>query len=270
MWGMSPRPLALSALACTLALVGPASAQAGVDSWATQRLTLHGTPHVLSRSDVNPTRPPAALPAMQPLLHSTLGPHSLRVQAAPALLGWRAHLPVLEPEAERALRWLGTVTAGDPRPRQLVLQLVDRQARYTLHQAHPAHSQLRVELLLPMDTTPASRSVALAQGLALALHEASHALRPATARDRDDDEYRASLLAACYLIDGLQRGDRMRLAVPAPQAGDFTIRHSDAARARAIADLTQAVDSPVIKGDDAVARQTLLAFCSRRLGEPAH
>ena len=270
MRGMTPRlPLSMLA-ACACVLLAPASAHStGVDTWGTRRLSLHGQPHVLSHSDVNPSRPAAALPARQALLQRALGPHRLQVDAAASLGDWQRHGPILVPEAERALAWLAKLAPTDGRSRLLVLHLVDRRSRYTLRQVSPAVTQVRVDLLLPVDATPSSPSVALAQGLALALHEASHALRPPQARDRDDDEYRASLLAACYLVDGLQRGDRLRLQAPPPRPGDFSVQHSEAAREQAIADLAQAAGTHAVDGGDLPRKAAMLGFCQQRLARPA-
>ena len=46
----------------------------------------------------------------------------------------------------------------------------------------------------------------MARALGLALHEAVHALR-GDGDDRAADEYRASLVEACYLLDTARAGD---------------------------------------------------------------
>lgn len=271
MRGMSPR--ALPCLLPALLVVATASARqpaATVDTWSTQRLSLRGQPHLLSHSQVNPARPAATgLPAMQPLLARELAGHRLEVQVASTLgSDWSTALPVLQPEADRALRWLARLSPDDRRPRRLAMHLVDRGQRYELQHAHPAAHAVQLTYLMPVDAAPPSRSIALAQGLALGLHEASHALRPQAARDRGDDEYRASLLAACYLIDGLQPGDRMRLQAPPAGRGDFTVRHSEGARSRAIADLVQVAGGDRLDGADLARKATLLGHCQRRLAQP--
>ena len=149
---------------------------------------------------------------------------------------------------------------------------------------HPAKDAVRIDLLVPTDREPDSRSASVASALAIALHETVHALRDETA-ERAEDEYRASLVENCYRLDVARAGDVIGLdggaapgAVdrdardPAPAStrpGDFTIRHSREAAARVLADLRRAAGVARLGAADIDALRRARAFCHRRVRLPA-
>jgi hypothetical protein len=123
-----------------------------------------------------------------------------------------------------------------------------------------------VDLLVATDPAPASRSAVAARALGLALHEAVHALRDDRHATRAEDEERASLVEACYLLDTVRAGDTFHFVL-APPGGreEFTRKHSARANVRVMEALRLATGVERLRSDDRVALQRARAFCQLRL-----
>lgn len=251
------------------------------DHWGVRRIPGR-VPAIASLSEVNRDKPAPTAPLRPVLLRAaTKGPDAVTVRVDEALAAtWLPYADRVEPELRRALDWLARIDATDPRGLQLDITLVDRDVHRHERRRHPATDAVRIDLLVPADREPASRSAGVAAALAIALHETVHALRDAET-DRAEDEYRASLVESCYLLDVARAGDVIELdggtapggdggaaAVPVGP-GDFTVRHSREAAARVLADLRRAAGVARIGDADFAALQRARAFCHQRLRVPA-
>lgn len=259
--------VALAALLAAACAPGP---QSGIDSWAVRR-NLDGEAGITSISEINLGRPPAARP-LQPLVlrKAMRGRLQATVQIdAPLTDSWKAAAPLLEPELDGALDWLSRIAATEPRGVRLQVTLVGRDAQHRERRRHPAQSAVVIDLLVPVDAAPSSRSAAVAQALALALHEAVHALRDPADKDRDADEYRASLVNACYLLDVIRSGDMLKFPVaPAPPGDDLARRHSHDAAVRVMRDLRRVAGHERLQSNDIDALRKARRYCMQRLQSP--
>lgn len=256
-----PALIALSCIACA-APPGPAA-----DGWSIER-RLGAAPALISTSEINRATPPArAALASEPVRSLARGRWRVSLAAEPALAPhWKAGAALLDPELERALDWLARLGDREPRALELRLTLVGEHGARRHVVRHPAGQALVVDLLVPVPDAVRSRSAALDAALATGLHEVSHALRgQGPSGERHADELRASLVAACFRIEGLQRGDRLRFpAQPAPQA-DFIHAHSAQAAHQANDALRDALGADVLEGSDLAGRARLQARCRQRL-----
>lgn len=257
-----PALLALSCLACAVPPGPPA------DGWSIER-RMGAAPVLISTSDINGATAPARSPlAREPVRSAERGRWRVALAAEPAIAGqWQAGAALLDAELGRALDWLARLGRDEPRTLELRLTLVGERGARRHVARHPARDGLVVDLLVPVPERPGSRGAVLEAALATGLHEVSHALRgQGPDAERNADELRASLVAACYRIEGLQRGDRLRLGAAKPvTAGDFTRNHSlDAAHA-ANAGLRQALGAEVLDAADLAGRARLQAHCRRQL-----
>lgn len=204
---------------------------------------------------------------------------------APLAEAWLPFADRIEPELQRALDWLAAAGADAERDVQLQVTLVDEDHHRREARRHPAADAVWIDLLVPAARQPASRSATVARALAIALHEAVHALR-GDDTTRAADEYRASLVESCYLLDVARAGDVIDLdgvesgdqaaddpdtddaGTDEPNAGDFTARHSREAAARVLSDLRRAAGSARIGPADIDALRRVRAFCRQRLQMP--
>lgn len=265
--GMRWPALALATLLAAACAPGP---QSGIDSWAVRR-NLDGEAGITSISEINLARPPPARPLQPSMLRqATRGRLQARVQVdAPLVDGWKTVAPLLEPELDKALDWLSHIAATEPRDVRLQVTLVGRDAQHRERRRHPAHSAVVIDLLVPVDAAPSSRSAAVAHALALALHEAVHALRDPADKDRDADEYRASLVNACYLLDVIRSGDRLNFPVtPAKPGDDLARRHSHDAAVRVMRDLRRVAGRERLHSNDIDALRKARNHCMQRLRLP--
>lgn len=240
------------------------------DGWSIERRFDRGAPALLSTSEIN-AGTPAALGEIQakPVRSRVRGRARILIEAEAGIAGeWIPGATLFDPQLDRALEWLARLGAAEARDVELRLLLMPQQGARQRRRLHPADKALVVDLLAPVPSRPPSRSAALEAALATGLHEAAHALRPASALDRHDDEYRASMVAACFRIEGAQRGDRIALAqrTIAPQR-DFTRAHSASAAQRVNRDLSAAVGSTSLHGGDRPGIERALAACTRRLAQ---
>lgn len=179
-------------------------------------------------------------------------------------------------ELDKALEWLDRLAPpGRPKAR-IELTLVDDTRHDRVRRAHAGRDITIVDLLVPVPARPAAtRSTQLGQALAIALHEASHATAqddPARAGEtRQEDEYRASLVESCYLIDTMRIGDRVQLRVRADgndgAAGGehFVAAQSRQAARQVMRDLAKAAGGTSVAWNDHVARLGLKTLCAVRL-----
>lgn len=259
----------LSASGLCLLLAACAGSPAFVeDGWGVQRRFDGQAPSLLSISEINAGTPPAVggLVAV-PVRSRQRGRYRVALAAERGIAAaWTPGAALFDPELDRALDWLARLGAAEPRAVELRLTLVPDHGARRHRAAHAAGDTLVVDLLVPVASAPRSRGAAVEAALATGLHEAAHALRGPGGGDRDDDEYRSALVAACFRIDGLQRGDRLALAAPdAAGERDFTRAHSASAGLRVRRELAAALGREALDGGDRAGIATLRADCARRL-----
>ena len=264
--------------------VGCATQVPADDHWGVRRIAGR-MPAVVSLSEVNQGQPATTAPLRSVVLRAaTRGTDAVTIRVDDAFAaGWLPFADRVEPELQRALDWLDRLDAGDAPGLHLDVTLVDRAVHRRESRRHPATDAVRIDLLVPTDREQASRSASVASALAIALHETVHALR-ADEADRAEDEYRASLVESCYLLDVARAGDVIALdgdaapdaadrgaepAMASTGPGDFTIRHSREAAARVLADLRRAAGVARIGAADIGALRRARAFCHQRLRVPA-
>jgi hypothetical protein len=211
----------------------------------------------------------AALAAV-PLAHRTLGLASVSVRADAAA---RDALPTdpraIARELDRAVDWLARLAPTGHAPARIVLTLVGDGRRLEQRRVHVG-ATTTIDIAAAIDAKAGTAlSAQVGRALATALHEASHATAGglAPALSRDDDEYRASLVESCYLVDTLRPGDRLRLPdPPVPGPGeDWTATASREAAARVVADLERAGGGREIAWNDRTALLGIKVLCRARL-----
>ena len=239
------------------------------DGWGVQRRFDGAAPVLLSISEINAgTAPATGEIASTPVRSRERGRYRIAIHADAAIARqWTAGAALLDGELDRALDWLATLGAAEPRPVELRLTLMPEHGARQLERRHPATDRLVIDLLVPVPDPPRSRGAALEAALATGLHEASHVLRPAQAVDRGDDEYRASLVAACYRIGGMQAGDQVDLTTPATASPprEFTRAHSHDAGLKVKRDLAASLGGVHLQGNDRPGRARLQAYCMSRM-----
>lgn len=225
---------------------------------------------VESTSVINGGRPRGEVPATAVLVHRQAGSVALRLHADESSMEL-LQAPGVDfgPELDKALAWLGRLTTGTRAAARIELHLVTPDTRARLQRRHPAAETTVVELMVPLQATQdvAATSAGVGQALATALHEMTHALDAGSGRPRAEDEYRASLVGACYLADTLQPGHTMQLrdAPAAPANESFVSTHSREASARAMDDMAKAAGGRRIAWYDRTAMMGLQLFCATRL-----
>lgn len=178
------------------------------------------------------------------------------------------------PELDKAVEWLQRLRPRGQPPARILLALVDDRHQLRVERSHPARDAVVIDLVVAVPATGTDApSAAIGKALAVALHETSHAyaaLAPSgKAPSRRDDEYRASLVQSCYLVDTLRAGDTLQLAPrPSADAGEYfvTAQSRDAAR-DVVAELVRAAGSDHVRGDDNVAMLGLDLACAVRLAQ---
>ena len=238
------------------------------DGWGVQRRFEQPTPALLSISEINADSTPAAgaLSATRVRVRED-GRHRVVLSAEESIAPrWTAGAALLDADLDRALDWLERLGAHEPRGFELRLTLVPMVGKRRQLRQHPAHDTLVIDLLVPVPAQPRSRSAVLEQALATGLHEASHAVRGPGGGDRDVDEYRAALAAACFRIDGLQRRDHMDLSGSVDgEQREFTRAHSRQAALAVKRDLAAALGQARLEGSNTADIERLRQFCNERL-----
>lgn len=262
-------PILFAALLCA-ACAGPTRVDA--DGWGIERRFNGRAPALLSISDINS----ATLPALGAIEFVRVrarerGRHRIVIAAEQSRSkDWTPGAALFDPQLDRALDRLAMLGASEPRNIELRLTLMPTTGARQQQALHAADRTLVIDLLVPVPAQPRSRSAVLDAVLATGLHEAAHALRPARARDRSDDEYRASLVAACFRIDSAQRGDAIAFnAGKAHAQPDFIRAHSAVAAQAVQHDLAAALGKSTLDGGDLEGIAALQAFCRRRLAQAA-
>lgn len=243
------------------------------DGWGVQRRLAGRTPALLSISEVNAGTPPATgTLAAHAVRSRTRGRLGIAIAADSGIAPrWTPGAALFDPPLERALDWLARLSPTDTRRIELRLTLVPETGARRQERLHAADQAVVIDLLVPVADHPSSRSAALEAALATGLHEAAHALRPAIARDRDDDEYRAHLVAACFRIDSAQPDDQLSFATTPGSTEDreFTRVRSNAAAQAVKRDLGARLGATTLHGRDHAGIARLLAHCTTRLAKPA-
>lgn len=261
-------PLLLACLLIPAGCSGPTPfAQ---DGWSIERRFDGRSPALLSTSEINAGTPAASgVIETKPVRTRERGRLRITIDAETSIAAaWTPGAALFDSQLDRALDWLGRLGVDEARGIELRLVLMPPHGARQRKRLHPADQVLVVDLLAPVPAKPRSRSAALEAALATGLHETAHVLRPASALDRHDDEYRASLVAACFRIEGTQRGDLIDFGgrKPAPQR-DFTRAHSASAAQAVKRDLAAALGSTSLQGADRPGIDRVLASCTRRLAQ---
>ena len=263
----------LATVSVAAALAGCVSLAQDSDSWAVRQITVAGRPRIQSLSDVNIAKPERkGMLATTRVAERQRGAASIVLQAdastATALAGSAS---VFATELDAALHWLQRLASrGQPKTR-IVLTLIDGSWRTRVDRSHDAAKITIVELVVPVDLrTTNKRSSEVGRALAIALHETSHAVAdPRLRSDRAHDEYRATLVESCYLIDTLRVGDSLHFRVVDDTARNahFAAGESRKAARQVMADLGKAAGKPALAWSDIAALRALRRFCATRLGD---
>lgn len=270
MWGMRllPASTMIAALLC-VSCAGPV--RMDTDGWGVERRMQGRQPALLSISTINAGSALAKDAITRvPVRARERGRLRIAISADTSLVqAWTPGAALFDPQLDRALDRLAALGGRESRRTELRLTLMPERGARRLEALHAATDVLVIDLLFPVPAQPRSRSAVLDAALATGLHEAAHALRPAGARDRADDEYRASLVAACFRIDSAQRGDSISFSprqVAAPK--DFALAHSATEAQGVQHDLAGALGKSTLEGSDRHGIAVLQAFCRQRLAQP--
>lgn len=268
-----PRRLASACLVLALAAIqvgGCATVANGSDSWAVRPTTIAGRPRIQSLSDVNRGRPQRG----GALVTSRIGERrrgaaSVLLQADAATAALAGSAAAYAPELDAALRWLLQLSPAAPPEIRIVLTLIDGNWRTRMDRSHDASTTAIVDLVVPVDLQSANtRSSEAGRALGIALHETSHAVAdPLLRSDRARDEYRATVVESCYLIDTLRVGDSLRFRVDDDDARNahFAAAQSRKAARRVMSDLGKAAGKPALSWSDIAALRALRRFCATKL-----
>jgi hypothetical protein len=250
-----------------------------VDSWQVRASGSGERRRVESSSDLNAGKPERAAPlAAREIARRANGRVEVRLHAEPevarALVTGKADY---SRELDKAVDWLSRL----PPPRQpaarIELTLVADRERTRMRRVHPGGTTTVVDIAAPVALGAGGNapSAQIGQALAIALHEASHAtaaLMPERP-DRADDEYRASLVESCYLVDTLRPGDTLRLRSGGGAARSdeyFVSAASRKASADVVHDMARAAGGHEVAWHDSTALLGLKSLCRIRLAMAAH
>lgn len=271
-------PGAVLLAAALLASVAADATPAQVDAWQVRATGSGERRRVESSSDLNAGKPERATPlASREIARRARGRAEVRLHAEPAVARALVAGKVdYARELDKAVDWLSRL----PPPRQpaarIEVTLVADRERTRIRRVHPGATTTVVDIAVPLVLGAGGNapSAQVGQALAIALHEASHAtaaLMPARP-DRDDDEYRASLVESCYLVDTLRPGDTLRLRSGGAARGDeyFVSAASRKASAEVVHDMARAAGGQEVAWHDATALLGLKTLCRMRLAMAAH
>ena len=276
---LSVPALFLFVVACAWLLAGSADATSARadDAWGVRVLGAGAERSIESLSDINAGKPARAQP-LQARIVATRDRAGATVRLlAEASIADSLQAPdaAFGPELDKAVEWLQRLRPPDQPPARIVLTLVDDRHRLRIDRNHPGRERVVVDLVVPLPATTdaTALSTAVGKALAVALHEASHAYAalapPGKTPSRRDDEYRASLVESCYLVDTLRTGDTLQLAPRSPAAaGEYfvTAQSRDAAH-DVVVELIRAAGGQQVRGNDNVAMLGLDLACAVRLAQ---
>lgn len=270
---MRLRLLPVLILGCALPCT--ASTPAVIDFWQVRGQGSGANRVVESLSVINraaPARESGTAPTTHLLAQREQGALSVRLHADAATAALLQAPGVdFDLELDTAMRWLARLRTPQRRSARIDLHLMAPDWQVRMLQRHPAGTTTVVELAVPVQPPQALPAISAQVGkaLATALHEMAHALDAGSGRSRQDDEYRASLVAACYTVDTLRPGDVMHLRVAEPPAGDvyFVEAHSRRGAARVVEDMVKAAGSRDVPARDQTAVMALKLFCGTRLSD---
>lgn len=265
--------LLAAVLLATALLAGCASIDERRDYWGVRASTAGGRAQLQSISHVGAGKPPRRVPVAPVVLRQgQRGNVSVELRYDRALAGtWAGAGPWSARELDRALHWLEQLAARAGRKARLVVTLVDRGTALDARPSHDATDVVTVDLYLPVDPEATSRSAAIGAALATALHEAAHALPDRRMRTGHyQDEYRASLVESCYLLDTLRPGDVLELRVdPAPvRDNHYAVIQSRRAAAAVMRELQRHVGATTLVAGTAPVPE-LDALCAATLAGPS-
>lgn len=175
------------------------------------------------------------------------------------------------PELDQALDWLQRIRPSTQPRATIIVTLIDTRHRTTQKRAYATLDATIVDIVVPIPDAPTPVSIGVGKALATALHEMQHAVsargggRPRPSRR--DDEYQASLVESCYLVDTIRTGDTLRL-VPREQAAQgeyFVTAQSRNAARDAVRELVRASGTPTVRWYDHTALLGLKLACGTSL-----
>ena len=267
----------LIAVACAgLACSSEATSATTGDAWGVRVLGGGAQRSIESLSEINAGKPARAQPPATRVVATRARDGSgvqLLADAASARV-LQAQAAAFGPELDKAVEWLQRLRPRGKPPARIVLTLVEDSHELRTRRNHPGADELVVDLVMALPAGGAvAPSTAVGKALAVALHETSHAyaalLPPGKAPSRRDDEYRASLVESCYLVDTLRTGDTLQLAPRSPAAaGEYfvTAQSRDAAH-DVVVELIRAAGGQQVRGNDNVAMLGLDLACAVRLAQ---
>jgi hypothetical protein len=248
------------------------------DAWQVRATGSGERRRVESSSDLNTGKPERTTPlAAREIARRASGRVEVRLHAEPevarALAAGRADYGR---ELDKALDWLSRL----PPPRQpaarIELTLVSDRERTRMRRVHPGGTATVVDIAaaVGLGTGGNAPSAQIGQALAIALHEASHATAALMPQrpDRADDEYRASLVESCYLVDTLRPGDTLRLRSGGGAARRdeyFVSAASRKASEDVVRDMARAAGGHEVAWHDQTALLGLKTLCRIRLAMAA-
>lgn len=170
-------------------------------------------------------------------------------------------------EIDNAMDWMQRMRPSGQPPGKIILTLIDSRQRTRVRRTHPMTDATIVDLVVAMPDTVSPPSVGIGKALSTALHEMHHAITArgtgAARPSRRDEEYQASLVESCYLVDTLRTGDTLRL-VPRERAGTdeyFVTAQSRNAAREAIEALVRASGTATVHWYDYTALLGLKLAC---------
>lgn len=173
-------------------------------------------------------------------------------------------------EVGKALPWLQKIKKSDGKHAGIIITLTDSRKRLHMVKRHRLDGIAIVDLYISAYIALSkSRSALIRNSLSTALHEATHAFpRPTgSGRERFDEEYRATLVESCYLIDSMRQGDILHLNISATRehAQPYILAQSRKAAAGVMVDLSRVAGSSSVAGSDLSAIKALNKFCNATL-----
>ena len=244
-----------------------ASLEARHDWWAVRASGSGEQRQLESLSHVNHGEPPRTAPVEPRLLREVgRGNVSIAVHHDGAIAdAWSGSAWKLGRELDKALDWLQRIAGPDGA--RIVVTLVDDAAGFDMVRSHAPRPPV-VDLYVAADADASSQSAVVGRALATALHEMVHALalaRAGAGTNRFAEEYRASLVQSCYLLDTLRPDDVMALQLAARHAptDNYAIGQSRAAAGAVIRELRTVAHADTVRPEDATALTALRARCRR-------